>query len=276
MNTKKVLGIVASCRKLGNTEIAVKSIAEKMGSDWELSLIRLPKLSILPCKGCYACLLPGKHCQLGDDVDWLLKSIDQADAIIFGAPNYTLAPVGIVKMLADRSIQAFGFYEQFRKKKTAVILTLGREEYRGYADTALAAQVATLGLDIVSLEYFYGTHPGEVGLAEDFEKRVHLIAAALVSPDFERLTPPGRCPVCLSDLFRVHPEGLECAICKALAKQQGESLDFFFFHPEFTEEGRFEHMNWLLMKKEEYPRIKDRLKRIQDRYQQGNWLLPSS
>lgn len=274
MSKKNVLGVVASYRKLGNSEIVVKSAAEKMGDNWVLSMVRLPKLSILPCKGCYACLLPDKECNLEDDVSWLFERMDEADAVIFSAPNYALAPVGIVKMLADRAIQAAAYYERFRRKRTAVALTLGKEEYRGYADTALAAQVGALGLDVAALEYFYGTHPGEAGTAADFEEKTARLASALTDPEYKASVPPERCPLCFSDLFRVRPEGLECAVCKALAALEEGTLRFFSFHSEFSEEGRREHMKWLLMKKKEYPGMRDRLKQVQDRYREGIWIFP--
>ena len=47
---KKVLGLIASYRKLGNSEIVTKAISRQMGDDWELSLIRLPELDIAPCR----------------------------------------------------------------------------------------------------------------------------------------------------------------------------------------------------------------------------------
>ena len=101
MAKKRLLGIVASYRNLGNCEIVVKAIAGKMGEEWDLSLVRLPKLNIDPCKACYACLIPGKHCGLKDHMQWLLDRIREADAVVFASPNYTLAPVGIVKMISE-------------------------------------------------------------------------------------------------------------------------------------------------------------------------------
>ena len=274
MRKKKVLGIVSSYRKLGNSEIVAKTVAGKMGDTWALSLVRLPKLSIFPCKGCYACLLPGRECNLKDDVGWLLERIGESDAVIFTAPNYALAPVGIVKMLADRALQAASHYERFRNIRTVAALTLGREEYRGYADTALIAQVAALGLDVVGMDCFYGTHPGEAGMTGDFEEKGAQLARALTKPDVKKTVPPERCPQCWSDLFRIHPEGLECAVCKALAKRKDGTLRFVSFHSEFSEERRREHMKWLLMKKEEYPHIRDKLKRVQERHRQGKWISP--
>jgi len=274
MDRKKVLGIIGSYRKVGNSEIVCKAVAEKMGGERDFSLVRLPKLRIYPCKGCYACLIPGKKCNLEDDVAWLLEKINEADAVIFAAPNYTLGPIGIVKMLSDRAIQAVAYHEKYKEKKTAVALTLGKEDYRGYADTALVSQVMTIGLNIVNMDYFYGTHPGEVALSEDFQEKTQNLADSLTAMDFKKDVAPNRCPVCFSDLFRIREEGLECAICKALAKLEGNTLRFFSFHPQFTEEGRIEHFKWLMMKKEEYPKIKGQLKKIQDQYSEGNWITP--
>jgi len=272
---KKLVGIVGSYRKIGNAEIVAKAIGEKLGNEWNLSFIRLPQLRILPCKGCYACLQPGTSCNLQDDMAWLLERLCEADALVFAAPNYILGPIGMIKMLTDRALQAMSYGTALWKKRAVVALTLGREEYRGYADTALTAQVAGLGLDVVGVECFYGTHPGEVALVSDFGEKIGRLSDALLGNERVGSQYENRCPRCLSDLFRTHPEGLECAVCKSLAKRKADgSLHFFFFHPEFSEMGQIEHIKWLQMKKEEYPLLKDRLKAIQSCYKDGTWLIP--
>lgn len=199
MSRKRVVGITASLRKIGNSEIVIKAVADKLDG-WDLNLIRLPLLNIRPCKGCYACLLPGVMCNLKDDMRWLLDRIGEADAVIFAAPNYVLGPVGIMKMMADRALQAMPYYDNFRRKNTAVALTLGREDYRGYADTALISQVAALGLPVSGLELFYGTHPGEVALDKNFEDKIARLASSLLSgkPDTPLLSivVPGAFPTC--------------------------------------------------------------------------------
>lgn len=273
MSEKQLLGLIASYRNVGNAEIVAKSVAEKLGG-WKLSMIRLPRLSIQPCKACYACLIPGKKCNLPDDMQWLIERILEADAVIVTAPNYVLGPAGIMKMVADRALQASYFHDQLRAKRTAVALTLGRMDYRGYADTALAAQAGALGLRVAGVELFYGTHPGEVVLEETFNEKISRLAESLIFEPVEGTCAPGRCPRCHSDLFRVIEEGLECAVCKSRARQKGDQLEFFFFHHEFGDEGLKEHLKWLLGKKEEYPSLKDKLDEIQKRYRGGNWLSP--
>jgi multimeric flavodoxin WrbA len=215
-------------------------------------------------------------CNLEDDMEWLLRRMDEADAVVFAAPNYTMGPVGMVKMLSDRALQAVKYAASFHKKPTAVILTLGKEDYRGYSDTALNSQVRTLGLNVVALEHFYCTHPGEIAMADDFEQRVQGLADRLIAGTPSSRVSPDRCPRCFSDLFRARPEGLECAVCKALAKLENGSLSFFYYHPIFTDEGRKEHFEWLLMKKTEYSMIKERLREIQDSYREGVWISPDA
>ncbi|MFZ5563427.1 MAG: flavodoxin family protein [Thermodesulfobacteriota bacterium] len=273
---KKLLGLIGSYRRTGNSEIVAKAVARKMGDNWRLSLIRLPRLAVSPCRGCYACLIPGKTCMIEDDLAWLLEQIRQADAVIMAAPNYALGPVGIVKMISDRVLQAAHYFSAFRRIPTAVVLTLGLEKYNGIAQTALCVQTASLGLNVVSVESFVATHPGEAAMADAFNAKISAIAGRLASPPADaKTTGPGQCPRCFSDLFRPHVDGgLECAVCKSRARQNGRELDFYYFDPEFTEEGQMKHMAWLLGKKEEYETIKDRLKTIRESYRDGEWEKP--
>jgi len=274
MSTQRLLGVVASCRKIGNGEIVVKSVAERLAPGWELSLVRLPELRIAPCKGCYVCLLPGKACKLEDDVAWLLDRFKECDGIVFSSPNYVSGPVGLVKMLADRAFQAHEYFDLFQQKRVAVALTLGSEEYRGYADTVLASQVGSLGLKIVGLECFYGRQPGGCAMAEDFHEKIERLARCLEGGVPAESVQPNRCPYCRSDLFRVRAEGLECAICKSSARLEESGLTFGSQHPEFTREGNRRHMEKLLSEKEGFESIKAQLREIKDRYRGGNWLRP--
>jgi multimeric flavodoxin WrbA len=274
METKKLLGVVASYRRIGNSEIVVKAVAELLSPRWELSLVRLPQLRILPCKGCFACLVPNKDCNLEDDVGWLLDRLRESDGIVFASPNYLMGPVGFVKMLADRSFQAYKYFDILREKRTAVALTLGSEEYRGYSDTVLASQVSSLGLKIVSLECFYGRRPGSCVMVKDFEEKIGRLARSIEGEKNAELPQPNRCPYCRSDLFRIRAEGIECAICKSLADIDGNKLTFLSQNPEFTQAGKIKHRNKLLSEKEQPDSIKAQLKEIQYRYRDGNWLTP--
>ena len=42
---------------------------------------------------------------------------------------------------------------------------------------------------------------------------------------------------------------MECGICRARAKIEGGKLAFYYFDPEFGEEGQEGHARWLIAKK---------------------------
>ncbi len=83
----KILGISGSPRKEGQsgTLALVKTVLENSGCDYELISLRGKKIS-----GCIACLgcVGDNICKVDDDLSELRQKIVDADAYVFGAPNY--------------------------------------------------------------------------------------------------------------------------------------------------------------------------------------------
>jgi multimeric flavodoxin WrbA len=83
----KILGISGSPRKDGQsgTLALVKTVLENSGCDYELISLRGKKIS-----GCIACLgcVKDNVCKVDDDLTELRQKIVDADAYVFGAPNY--------------------------------------------------------------------------------------------------------------------------------------------------------------------------------------------
>ena len=103
-NKTKVLGIVGSPRKKGNTDILVDRIldgAKNAGA--EVEKVHLKNLNIKECDGCYACW-KGKECPKKDDMNDLYPMIASADVIVFGTPVYWFGPTALLKALIDRLI----------------------------------------------------------------------------------------------------------------------------------------------------------------------------
>jgi len=99
----KVLGIVCSPRKGGNTEILVKealTIARDCGAETEL--LTIWDKNINPCDGCCSCQTTGK-CRKKDDMQEIYLKLLEADAIIWGTPVYYFDVTAQAKMLIDRS-----------------------------------------------------------------------------------------------------------------------------------------------------------------------------
>jgi multimeric flavodoxin WrbA len=105
----KVVGIVGSPRKNGNTEYlvghALRAIAEE-GIDTEL--IRLAGLEIQPCTACMACSKE-ERCSIDDDLFPVYLKMKEADGIIIASPVYYGSATSLVKALMERA----GFISRF-------------------------------------------------------------------------------------------------------------------------------------------------------------------
>jgi len=100
----KVLGIVGSPRKDGNTQFmmnqAMEVLAEK-GLATELVL--LAEKRIEPCVGCLGCKKEKQCVQQDDDFEEVFQKMRQAQGIILGSPVYFGSAVPQIMNLANRA-----------------------------------------------------------------------------------------------------------------------------------------------------------------------------
>ncbi len=101
---KRILGIVGSPRKRGNTHQMVSSVLEgARAAGARTEILFLGDLAIRECDGCHACWR-GKPCVKGDDMVGIYPKIARSDALIFGTPVYWFGPTGIMKTFVDRFV----------------------------------------------------------------------------------------------------------------------------------------------------------------------------
>jgi len=101
---KKILGVVGSPRRRGNTDLLVSAIlaaAEEAGAEVEKIMLR--DLRIRECDGCHTCW-KGKPCSKRDDMNGLYPKIIASDVIIFGTPVYWFGPTALIKAFLDRFV----------------------------------------------------------------------------------------------------------------------------------------------------------------------------
>ena len=101
---KKILGIMGSPRRNGNTHILVTSIlkgAKEKGA--KVDILFLNDLDINECKGCHICW-DEKQCCIDDDMNDIYPKIIESDAIIFGTPVYWYGPTALMKGFIDRFV----------------------------------------------------------------------------------------------------------------------------------------------------------------------------
>ncbi|MBI9108879.1 MAG: NAD(P)H-dependent oxidoreductase [Spirochaetales bacterium] len=102
----KILVISGSPRKKGNTMSMVKIVEKEMmeiDESIEFEYIHLIDKDLRFCRGCSLCLREGgDKCPLKDDGQHILKSMHNADGIIFASPGYSAMVSGLMKNFIDR------------------------------------------------------------------------------------------------------------------------------------------------------------------------------
>ena len=126
---KRILAVVGSPRRNGNTHILVSKITE--GARAKAALVDelfLGELNIRECDGCHVCW-EGEECSKNDDMLAIYPKIIQSDVIIFGTPVYWYGPTALMKAFIDRFVY-FNCPENREKikGKSAVIAVPFEEE----------------------------------------------------------------------------------------------------------------------------------------------------
>lgn len=102
----KVLAIIGSPRKKGNTMQVVERIREQLlAADKELDfeILRLADMDLQICRGCFSCFARGEEsCPLKDDFTFIARKMAEADGIILAAPTYAMGVPALMKNFIDR------------------------------------------------------------------------------------------------------------------------------------------------------------------------------
>ena len=100
----KILGLVGSPRRKGNTDILIDRILEgARDAGAEVEKVLLMGMKIKECDGCHTCW-QGKRCSKHDDMLDLYPAIEGADVIVFGTPVYWFGPTALMKAFIDRLV----------------------------------------------------------------------------------------------------------------------------------------------------------------------------
>ncbi|HZK44126.1 MAG TPA: flavodoxin family protein [Syntrophomonadaceae bacterium] len=158
----KILGIVGSRRKKGNTSILVQEALKNFEDEGiKTELIFLGDYNIEKCNGCERCQNTFK-CVIEDDMHKLYKLILESDAVILGSPTYFYNVSADMKLFIDRcySLEAFdeddrsvwmGINEVLGGKYAVVIAVCEQdnEEDMGYTADVMKKSLEALGYRVV-------------------------------------------------------------------------------------------------------------------------------
>ena len=118
----RVLGLVGSPRKGGNTDLLVSRILDGAGASNHLTeKVYLYALDISPCVDCRSCQKGKLQCVIDDDMQLLYSKLESADVIVFGTPLYWYGPTGKMKLLIDR-LRPFVASKKMKGKKALIVV----------------------------------------------------------------------------------------------------------------------------------------------------------
>ncbi len=277
---RKLLGIVCSPRKFGNSELFVKELYRQLPGTWDLSLIRLPEMDIRPCKACYQCLYGEMSCIQDDDFAIVLEALAAADAYVVAAPTYLLGPNASLKGFLDRGLAFYARLAKLWGKPAAGVAIAGIEGMEGYSKLAVESFIRLTFGDLRASAVLYGALPGEIFLAEGGKITAARLARALVEGKEERDPTIPHCPLCGGDTFRFLGEGrMRCMLCSSSGSYEVKEQGFEVHpvpgaHPLFLSYQEAErHAQWLRGMKEKFLERREELKGITQSYRQtGTWI----
>jgi len=161
----KVIGIVGSPRKNGNTELltrhTLKAIAEE-GVDTEL--VRLAGLDIRPCTACMACKKE-EVCSIEDDLFPIYLKMKEADGIILASPVYYGSATALIKALMERAGYIARLNGEPFRGKVGGPLVVARRAGKNFTIAQLTLWFQILGFFIPGSTYWnvaVGREKGEV------------------------------------------------------------------------------------------------------------------
>ena len=277
---KKIVGLIGSPRKLGNSELIVKEISRNVPEEHELVLAHLTKMDLKPCTGCYQCLFKQGRCSLNDNMSAVLDELIDANGLILAAPTYFLGPYGIVKVFTDRALMFLARIEEFYGKPAVTVALAGISGGEGYSSMALASAAFCMGFDVKDQGLVYAALPGEALLSEKNKVIAAHLGKVLLDPDYVRKPNDHECNLCSGNTFKFHADDkIECLSCHNRGK-----IKFLNGTPhlEITPDShnilgdlksRVAHRSWLMGMKDKFKEKKAILREVSVGYSnEGRWI----
>jgi multimeric flavodoxin WrbA len=182
----KILALIGSQRKRGNTARLVELIAAQMqalaaGQDepFDIDIVYLGDLDIEMCRGCRVCFDRGEtHCPCDDDLLAIYEQMHAADGVLLAGPVYVNDVNGVIKNWIDRL--AFVCHRPAFFGKSAYLLATVGVGPTSHALKTMRYALSSWGFDVTGQSGFkMGALMDSEALVEQFESRAEKIAAAL-------------------------------------------------------------------------------------------------
>lgn len=175
----KVLGLVGSPRKGGNTDLLVDELLRGSRATGHVTeKLYLYDCDIRLCVDCRACKSGEYVCCLNDDMRRIYGLLEEADVIVFGTPLYWYGSSGKMKLLVDR-LRPFVENKKLQGKRAVVVVPSAEgAEACGPLAEMFRKSFVYIGVELVGEVFALAYEKGEVaGNTEDLKKAYDLGAS---------------------------------------------------------------------------------------------------
>ena len=184
----KIIALVSSYRRKGNTarvvELVAKALGEissQKGDVLDFEMVYLGHLDIEMCRGCRVCFNQGEaQCPMQDDLLGIKAKLLAADAVILASPVYVEDVNGIMKNWIDR--MAHVCHRPEFAGKYAYLLTTSGVGSTNHALRTLNTALRTWGFYIIGQTGFRtGAYMWQADLERHYEDKTSKIAGEIVT-----------------------------------------------------------------------------------------------
>ena len=117
----RIVVLVGSMRKGGNTDLLAQAFAEGAGKDNTVEIVSVADYKVNPCIGCNSCFTrEGNQCFQKDDMAEIYKKLKVADIMVIASPVYFYGISAELKAIVDRLHTPMR--NGFQVKKLAMLL----------------------------------------------------------------------------------------------------------------------------------------------------------
>lgn len=188
---RSLIVIHGSPRRGGNTERAVRRIAERIGGRLELRVVNLYDIRIRRCEGCRRCMTDGVCVIDDDDFPALWRELCSARVIVQACPVYWHSPPGIMKDFIDRTHSTY-LDRRSLDGALAFLVTVAADSGFETCETVMASWVTAYGGRIASTARLLARDLGELDQRPENTRRLDEIAEEIVEAALPGVrSPPG-------------------------------------------------------------------------------------
>lgn len=157
MNNLKVLGVVSSPRKDGNSAYLLEQICNKLESNMETQILYLKDYNIESCKECYSCVKED-FCAIQDDMNQLYGELKNSDVIILSSPIFMGGVNSMMRAFMERT---WHLRRGQLKGKIGSYVLVGRRDL-GSGISEMEEYLSRLKVYKVPGVFGFGLHKGDI------------------------------------------------------------------------------------------------------------------